>query len=74
MSYTHTKKKNLLYKLVTQAGICICMGTKNNHILVYAALELQVHNDVSEELAISIHGHNCSDDAGSRFLCVGTAT
>jgi len=50
------------------------MGTKNNHILVYAALELQVHNDVSEELAISIHGHNCSDDAGSRFLCVGTAT
>jgi hypothetical protein len=65
---------NLLYKLVTQAGICICMGNKNDHILGYAPFEQQVHSDASEELDISIHGHNWSDDAGSRFLCVATAT
>jgi hypothetical protein len=37
------------------------MGNKNDHILGYGAMELQ-------EIAISIHGHNHSDDAGSRFL------
>ena len=50
------------------------MGNKNDHILGYAAMELQVHNEASEEFPNSIRGHNWSDDAGSRFLCVGTAT
>jgi hypothetical protein len=50
------------------------MGNKNDHILGYDAMELQVHSDASEELAISIHGHNYSDDAGSRFLYVATST
>jgi hypothetical protein len=49
------------------------MGNKNGYIVGYDTMELQVHRDDSGEPAISIHGHNYSDDVGSGSLYVGTS-